>query len=190
MVAVAPPVASPSDVVGFWRQAGPKKWFAKDPAFDAVCRARFESLHYAAARRELDAWSTTPEGSLALILLLDQIPRNLWRGTAHAFATDPLALAFAEQAIEAGHDRRTANELRIFYYLPLEHSERIEDQDRCERLVIDFIAEGGDPDFLKWVRVHRDVIARFGRFPHRNPMLGRETTPQERAFLDAGGWAG
>lgn len=132
----------------------------------------------------------TAEGSLALLILLDQIPRNVWRGTAHAYATDPLARAFCERALGAGHDRRTANDLRVFYYLPLEHSERLEDQDRCERLVVDWVAQGGDPDFLKWVRVHRDVVARFGRFPHRNAALGRETTAAERAFLEAGGFAG
>lgn len=182
--------ASPADVVGFWRQAGPKKWFAKDPAFDAVCRARFEPLHHAAARRELDDWSRTPEGSLALLILLDQMPRNLFRGSAHAYATDPLARTFAERSIAAGHDRRTDNALRVFFYLPLEHSERLEDLDRCERLVVGWIGEGGDPEFLKWVRVHRDVVARFGRYPHRNAALGRETTAAEQAFMDAGGFAG
>lgn len=182
--------ASPSDVIGFWREAGPDKWFKKSAGFDAVCRARLEPLHHAAARRELDRWALKPEGSLALLILLDQAPRNIWRGSAHAYATDPLARAFCERALAAGHDRKAPNDLRMFFYLPLEHSESLPDQDRCERLVIDWIAEGGDADFLQWVRVHRDVIARFGRFPHRNDALGRITTPEEQAFLAEGGFAG
>lgn len=176
----------------YWRQAGPDKWFAKDDAFDAALRARFLDLHFAAARRELDAHMATPEGALGVILLLDQIPRNVFRGGAHAYATDALALSLARAAVAAGHDRATADDLRVFFYLPYEHSERVEDLDDCVRLVEGWAAEPGRDagDFLKWVHVHRDILVRFGRYPHRNAALGRETTAQERAFLDGGGFGG
>jgi uncharacterized protein (DUF924 family) len=121
---------TPSAVVAFWKEAGPKMWFAKDDAFDARFRERFERAHFAAARRELDHWAETPEGSLALLILLDQFPRNTFRGTGHAFATDPLARHFATLALDAGQDRLTENDLRRFFYLPLQHSENRADQDR------------------------------------------------------------
>lgn len=173
-----------SDVVGFWKEAGPQKWFAKDDAFDAEFRRRFHDAHVAAARRELDHWMETPEGALALMILLDQFPRNSFRGTAHQFATDPLALMFANQAVERGHHLAFEPELRNFVILPFEHSERMEDQDRYLALA------DGDEELVKWGKVHRDIIVRFGRFPHRNAMLGRETTPEEQAFLDEGGFGG
>ncbi|MGV9010049.1 DUF924 family protein [Brevundimonas sp.] len=173
-----------SDVVGFWKEAGPKKWFAKDEAFDAEFRRRFHDAHVAAARRELDHWMDTPDGALALMILLDQFPRNSFRGTAHQFATDPLALMFANQAIERGHHLAFEPELKNFVLLPFEHSERLEDQDRYLAL------SEGDAELVKWGNVHRDIIVRFGRFPHRNAVLGRETTSQEQAFLDEGGFGG
>ena len=121
---------TPSVVVAFWKEAGPKKWFARDDDFDAEFRRRFHEAHIAAARRELDDWAGTPEGSLALLILLDQFPRNSFRGTAHAFATDPLARLFARRALEAGHDLETPGDIRRFFYLPLQHSEDVADQDR------------------------------------------------------------
>jgi uncharacterized protein (DUF924 family) len=177
-----------SDVVGFWRDAGPERWFAKDNAFDAEIRARFKPAHHQAARGELAAWAGTWQGSLALLLLLDQFPRNLWRGSAHAFATDPLALSLARAALTAGFDREAPFALRIFFYLPFEHSESIIDQDRCIELCEALDATGSD--WARWARLHRDIIARFGRFPHRNPMLGRESTMEEQAFLADGGFSG
>jgi len=159
-------------------------WFAKDDVFDATFRQRFEHGHLMAARRELDHWTGTPEGSLALLILLDQFPRNCFRGTAHQFATDPLALMFANRAVERGHHLAFEPDLRNFILLPFEHSERLEDQDRYLELV------GEDQELRKWGHIHRDIIVRFGRFPHRNASLGRETTPQERAFLDEGGFGG
>ena len=175
---------APSDVVAFWKEAGPDKWFAKDEAFDAEFRARGHDLHWAAARRERDDWMQTPQGALALLILLDQYPRNSFRGAAHQFATDPLALMFANQAVARGHHLQAAPALKNFLLLPFEHSERIEDQDRYMALV------AGDAELEKWGRLHRDIIVRFGRFPHRNPALGRTTTPEEQAFLDQGGFGG
>jgi len=173
-------------VVGFWRQAGPGRWFKKAHAFDEAIRLKFEPTHHAAARGEYDAWADTPEGALALVILLDQFPRNLYRGSAHQFATDPKARAVARAAIERGFDREVAPELRNFFYLPFEHSEDLGDQDYS----IALCAEAGDAENLKWAKLHRDIIARFGRFPHRNAALGRVTTPDEQAFLDEGGFAG
>jgi uncharacterized protein (DUF924 family) len=171
------------DILAFWRDAGPAKWFAKDAAFDAELRKRFLDEHFAAARREREHLLDTPDGALALILLLDQVPRNLFRDSAHAFAADPLALAYSRRAIDAGFDIRVDPALRMFVYLPLEHSEDLADQDRC----VELCAAMGDANYLKYAEVHRDVIRRFGRFPHRNRALARTSTPEEQAWLEAGG---
>lgn len=173
-----------SDVVAFWKEAGPDKWFAKDEAFDADFRDRGHALHWAAARRERDDWMDTAEGALALLILLDQYPRNSFRGTAHQFATDPLALMFANQAVARDLHLAVEPALKNFLLLPFEHSERIEDQDRYMALV------AGDEELEKWGKLHRDIIVRFGRFPHRNAALGRRTTPEEQTFLDEGGFRG
>ncbi len=178
---------TPSDVVAFWKEAGPGKWFAKDEAFDAEFRRRFHDAHVAAARRELDQWADAAEGSLALLILLDQFPRNSFRGTGHAFATDPLARMFAHRALAAGHDLRTEGDIRRFFYLPLQHSEDPADQDRQLEL---FQTRMERPDDDRWAEHHHGVIARFGRFPHRNAALGRETTAEEQAFLDQDGFRG
>jgi uncharacterized protein (DUF924 family) len=175
-------------IVNFWHTAGPSKWFARDDAFDAELRARFLDEHFAAARREREALLDEAlldhaEGALSLILLLDQVPRNVFRDSAHAYAADPLAREYATRAIEAGFDLRVDPELRIFFYLPFEHSEALDDQDRaialCEAL--------GDANYLKYAQAHRDVIRRFGRFPHRNRALARVNTAEEQVWLDAGG---
>jgi uncharacterized protein (DUF924 family) len=177
---------TPSAVVAFWKEAGPKMWFAKEDAFDARFRERFEAAHFAAARRELDHWAETPEGSLALLILLDQFPRNCFRGTGHAFATDPLARHFATMALDAGQDRLVENDLRRFFYLPLQHSENMTDQERQLALFQTMDRPADD----RWAEHHHKVIAAFGRFPHRNRALGRETTPEEQAFLDQDGFRG
>ena len=179
----------PHEVIGFWRDAGPARWFATDAAFDAAC-ARFVDAHHAAARRELDGWLASADGALALVLLLDQIPRNVFRGSAHAFATDPLALRFAAHAVDAGFDTAVDPALRVFVYLPFEHSEALDDQQRAVALTEAMAA--ADPGeaaamYADYARRHRDVIVRFGRFPHRNRALGRDSTPDEQAYLDAGG---
>ncbi len=177
---------TPSAVVAFWKEAGPKKWFAKDEAFDVDFRHRFEAAHFAAARRELDGWADSPEGVLALLILLDQFPRNAFRGTGHAFATDPLARMFAVKALDAGFDRAVENDLRRFFYLPLQHAEDQALQDR--QLALFQTMERSADD--RWAEHHHAVIERFGRFPHRNRALGRETTAEERAFLDEDGFRG
>ena len=180
---------TPTEVVAFWRNAGPKAWFSKNPAFDAELRSRFLDLHMAASRAELNGWAETAEGALALLLLLDQFPRNMFRASAHAFATDPLARSIARQAVEAGLDEQVEATLRPFFYLPFEHAEDPADQalsvELCEKLV-----PLGDTESLRWANIHREIIERFGRFPHRNAALGRRTTPDEQAFLEGGGFAG
>ncbi len=177
---------TPADTLAFWSAAGPAAWFKKDAAFDEALRARFEAAHHCAARGELPHWEQNAEGALALVLLLDQIPRNIYRNSAHAFATDPLAQALADRAVNAGFDRATAMPLRIFFYLPFEHAENIALQARGVALM----ETTGDAEFLKFAVLHRDVIARFGRFPHRNAALGRTSTAEELTFLAAGGFAG
>ena len=178
-----PAMIEASEVVAFWPEAGPSKWFRGGAAFDAACRERLLAPHLAAARREFDGWMATGEGALALLLLLDQAPRNVFRGNAHAFATDPLARRFAAAALEAGYDQACEPLLRPFFYLPFEHSEAPADQARSVAL----FEALGDAMSLRYARDHHEVIERFGRFPHRNAALGRETTPEEQAWLDAGG---
>jgi uncharacterized protein (DUF924 family) len=178
-------MASAGEIVRFWRDAGPKAWFQRSEAFDGRCRG-FENEHHAAARRELAQWELDAEGALGLLLLLDQIPRNIYRNSAHAFATDPLAQAVALRAIEKGFDTATDSALRLFFYMPLEHSENLALQERAVVLV----EAMGDAEFLRFARLHRDVIARFGRFPHRNPVLGRKSSPEELAYLADGGFTG
>ena len=180
------PNIDPTAVVAFWKEAGPTKWFAKDAAFDAEFRRRFHDAHVMAARRELDHWAESPYGSLGLLILLDQYPRNVFRGTGHAFATDPLARHFARLALDEGHDREVETELRRFFYLPFQHSEDMLDQDRALALFQTL----DRPDDDRWAEHHHAVIARFGRFPHRNRALGRETTPDEQQFLDQDGFSG
>ncbi|MBU6952634.1 DUF924 family protein [Hahella sp. HN01] len=184
----APPTHSAqaiADVIAFWSNAGPQRWFAKDPAFDDVFRDRFLALHMRAAKRELDHWAQSPDGALALLILLDQFPRNAFRGSAHMYATDALALAFAKAALAQGFDKRVDPALRLFLYLPFAHSEQEEDQHLSVRLNARLGA-----DYSAHARGHRSIIQRFGRFPHRNAMLGRITTQTEQYFLDAGGFAG
>jgi len=175
----------PATVVQFWLDAGPSRWFRKNAGFDDDFRDRFAAEHDAAAAGKLESWETSSDGALALLVLLDQYPRNSFRGTVRMFTTDPLALAVAKRAIERGFDRAVEPSLRLFFYLPFIHSERLEDQDRA--LVL-YAALGEET--LRHAHIHRDIIVRFGRFPHRNPLLGRQTTAEEQAFLDAGGFAG
>lgn len=183
-IASAQPVEARA-VVAFWDDAGPRLWFAKDDAFDNRFRERFLELHERAARRELDQWNATPEGALALLILLDQFPRNSFRGTPRMYATDAAARALAAAAIAAGHDRAVAVELQKFFYLPFGHSEDLADQERgvelCRRL--------GQPD-IGMAEHHRDIVRRFGRFPHRNAILGRPSTREEVEYLANGGYAG
>jgi len=176
---------NPSDIIAFWSEAGPDLWFAKDDGFDRRFRELFLQAHESAARGDLDHWQRTPGGALALILLLDQFPRNVFRGTRRMYASDAAALRLAEAAIAAGHDRHFDADLRLFLYLPFAHSESLANQERCVALCG---ALGGES--LAHAEGHRDIIRRFGRFPHRNPILGREMSEEERRFLDDGGFGG
>lgn len=175
-----------ADIVGFWSEAGPEKWFAKNEAFDAEITARFLAVHEAAAAGNLGAWEQTPEGAYALVILLDQFPRNMFRGSPRAFATDAQALAVAERAITRGFDAAYETPEKRFFYMPFMHSEELAEQERC----IALCAAADDAYGLKYAVIHRDVIRDFGRFPHRNPVLGRDTTAPEKAFLDEGGFSG
>ena len=182
--------ATPQDVLGYWKSVGPAKWFARNDAFDAALRLRFEPTHHAAARGEYDHWTGTPDGVLALLILLDQVPRNIYRNSAHSYATDPKARAIARAAIAAGFDRQVERGLVQVIYLPFEHSEDLADQEEALALFATLDPAPGDEDPMKWAKIHYEIIARFGRFPHRNAALGRTTTPEEQQFLDDGGFSG
>lgn len=176
---------SPEDVISFWRDAGPERWFAKQPGFDRRFRERFLDTHLAAAGRKLDDWLDTPSGTLALLLLTDQFPRNAFRGTGHMYATDSLARHFARHAYEQGWMAWVDRPLRVFFCLPFAHSEDLNDQ----ALSVQLNARLGQP-WLSHAIGHREIVERFGRFPHRNRVLGREATPEEVAFLADGGFSG
>jgi uncharacterized protein (DUF924 family) len=181
-----PHIAAPRDVLAFWRAAGPDKWFEKDAAFDDEVRRRFLATYEAAAAGRLAAWEEAPEDALALLIVLDQFPRNMFRRDARTYAADPLARAAAARAIARGFDQNYPPAEQTFFYLPFEHSEDIADQERGLAL----FRATGDADLIKYAQEHVDIIRQFGRFPHRNSILGRATTPEEQAFLDGGGFAG
>jgi uncharacterized protein (DUF924 family) len=174
-----------TEIVDFWKKAGPDKWFDKDAAFDSHFHDRFRDAHFAAARRELDDWLESAESSLALMLLLDQFPRNCFRDTAHMYATDPLARLFADEAIRRGHDQAVGEDLRVFFYLPFSHAEDLRDQERACTLNQPL---GGL--YLHHAEEHRDIVKRFGRVPPRHHLFLRETTPEERQNLEEGGFFG
>ncbi|MBW3586625.1 MAG: DUF924 domain-containing protein [Cyanobacteria bacterium 0813] len=180
-----------NEVLDFWfgRSNSPefgkvhKKWFEKDADFDAEVRSRFLQQYELAASGQLDSWHDSPENCLALILLLDQFPRNMFRGTPQAFATDNKALATAEYAVNNKFDRELLTVQKLFIYLPFEHSEDLETQQKSVEL---FRQLSGAPDSgsaVEYAMQHLEIIQRFGRFPHRNQILGRETTPEEAEFL-------
>jgi uncharacterized protein (DUF924 family) len=179
-------IATPAELVAFWWTAGPDKWFNKDDTFDAELRTRFLPTYEAAAAGQLAAWEATAEGALALLLVLDQFSRNMFRRDPRAFAADTLARLIAARAIERGFDQQYPVPRRRFFYLPFEHSEDLADQERSVALV----RASGDEEGLLFAIDHADIIRRFGRFPHRNAVLGRATTAEEQVFLDAGGFAG
>ena len=181
-------MTSPSEIVDFWvKDTGPSGWYAVDPAFDDMLRARFGALHAQAADGELDGWAQTAEGALALLILLDQFSRNMFRGDARAFAQDAKARAVAEAAIEAGHDRGVAWPQRQFFYMPLMHAEDLAAQDRCVAIFRAAGEEGAGN--IHHALIHRAVIAEFGRFPYRNAALGRDSTLQETLYMQAGRYA-
>ena len=171
-------------VIAFWFAPGrEERWFAVDPAFDAEIRERFQPLVERAAPGGLGDWLSSPRGALALCLLLDQFPRNIWRGSPLAYACDARAREVSRVALEAGFDRLLPIAQRPFLYLPFEHSEDLADQERCVALMRDL----DDTELLDYAQRHRDVVARFGRFPHRNAVLGRASTAEEVEFLQQPG---
>lgn len=178
-------LSAPDTVATFWKPLGHAVWFGKDPAFDQTFRDAFAAEHDTAARGELMPWLATAEGALSLVILLDQYPRNAFRGTARMYATDALARIVADAALALGHDRAVETSLRAFFYLPFGHSEHLQDQERAVVLCTELPEPAPTHS-----RGHREIIARFGRFPHRNAILGRQTTPEEKEWLAAGGFAG
>lgn len=172
------PFPSIDDVLTFWF-AEPNRWWKKDSAFDAVIRERFGELHEAVARGDREGWLDTPRGTLAYVIVLDQFSRNMFRGSARPFETDARALAAARGGLDRGFDRDLSGEQRMFLYMPFMHSEDIVDQDLCVGLF-------GAPALQAWLSFaeqHRDIVRRFGRFPHRNALLGRASTSEESEFL-------
>lgn len=174
-----------ASVLRFWKQAGPELWFAKDPRFDQRFREAFAALYGRACRAELDGWLDAADSALSLVLLLDQYPRNSFRGTARMYESDQLALHYANQAIERGHDRKVDEALQFFFYLPFGHAESLAEQERC----VAFNRRLGGLT-LEHASGHAAIVRRFGRFPHRNPILGRPSSEAELEFLRQGGFAG
>lgn len=168
------------DILDFWYSARiSKRWFSSTPALDDEIRARYEGLWKRAASGELDGWSQTPEGALALAIVLDQLPLNMHRGKPAAFSTEQKAVAVAKQAVARGYDNRLPSDRVLFLYMPLMHSENPDDQD----LSVDLFREAGLAANLHFAEHHRGIVRRFGRFPHRNAILGRESTPEELEYL-------
>lgn len=180
MAAHVPEPGWVGDVLRFWfDDLGRKAWFAPDTAIDTQIRERFLPLISELVAQPVDQALSSADRALATVIALDQFPRNIFRGEARAFATDAAALAIAKEAIARGLDKQLPIERRVFLYLPFEHSEQLADQERC----IELTAALGDDEYTRYARLHHDVIARFGRFPHRNAILGRTPTLEELAFL-------
>lgn len=194
---------TPAEIVEFWLGPAPddpesvtrasKRWYVTDDGLDTQIRDRFGAAIERARRGALADWAETPEGVLALVILLDQFSRNAYRGTPDAFAGDAMALALAKRTVERGLDQKLGLPGRVLLYHPFEHSENPEHQERSVVLFETLAAEASPPwrefaaDFVPYALAHRDVITRFGRFPHRNRILGRANTPEEQAYLDRGG---
>lgn len=179
-------ITDPNDVLEFWTAAGPEKWWQKDVEFDTKIKSVFGATHAAAKSGGLNNWLKTPDGTLALVIVLDQFSRNLFRNDARAFKQDEQCVSIVKSAMDSGFDRKMRSDIRMFIYLPLMHSEDISDQKLCvkEMMRLELANE------IKFAKIHLDIIEEFGRFPHRNKVLGRTTTPKEQAFLDEGGFSG
>ncbi len=177
MVEPTPTLPSIGDVLTYWF-ADPDRWWKKDPAFDAEVRDRFLELHDAVLRGEREDWLETSRGTLAYVIVLDQFSRNMFRGFPRMYEGDPRALAAARRALDGGFDQELSGDERMFLYMPFMHSEHIADQDRCVGLFASAL-----PQWLPNAEEHRDIVRRFGRFPHRNALLGRPSTPEELEFL-------
>jgi uncharacterized protein (DUF924 family) len=176
----------PEQILAFWREAGPGRWYKPDAAFDADIRGQFLGLWQKAAAGQLSSWETSDDGALALVIVLDQFPRNMFRDDIRTYSSDALAREVAGRAIARGADARVEGALLEFLYMPFMHSEHLVDQLRC----VELFRKAGDPGNLGYAEGHADIIRRFGRFPHRNRILGRITTAEEQAFLDHGGFPG
>jgi uncharacterized protein (DUF924 family) len=177
---------TPAEILAFWREAGPERWYKRNDSFDADLRGRFLELWRKAAASELSSWETTDDGALALVIVLDQFPRNMFRGDIRSYSSDSLAREVAGRTIGRGADRRVDAALLEFLYMPFMHSEHLADQMRC----VELFRQTSNTDNLRYAEDHAGIIRRFGRFPHRNRILGRATTPEEQAFLDQGGFSG
>jgi len=179
---------TPQSILDFWlNEAGQEGWYKIDPEFDETIRKRFLRAWSAAKTGAFDHWLISPDSALALLILLDQFPRNMFRGSAEAFSSDERALRLAKLAVARGHDMKVAEPARQFFYLPLMHSENLQDQDRCARLMKCRMPETG-PNNLPHARAHREVIRKFGRFPYRNEALHRHSTAPELDYVSAGGY--
>jgi uncharacterized protein (DUF924 family) len=176
----------PEEILAFWREAGPARWYKRDAAFDAAIRSRFLGLWQKAAAGGLSSWETSDDGALALVIVLDQFPRNMFRDDIRTYSSDALAREVAGRAIARGADQRVDEALLEFLYLPFMHSEHPADQQRC----VELFRNAGNPENLRYAEDHADIIRRFGRFPHRNRIVGRTTTSEEQAFLEQGGFSG
>ena len=173
-------------VVEFWMLAGEERWFTKDAAFDGALAVRFGGALKQARLGVFDHWGETPEGALGLVILLDQVSRNTHRNSPLAFAGDAKALALAKTSVSRGYHQKLIAPLAMWLLMPFEHAEDLDAQNRCVALFRTL----GLHDVVYYAQMHFDIIARFGRFPHRNPVLGRKSTVAELAFLQAGGFAG
>ena len=181
-------MSSPERVLSFWLdEVGPDGWYKEDEELDQRIRDEFLDLWQSATEGALSMWLTYPSGALAYLILTDQLPRNMFRGSAKAFATDRAAVAVAKSAIDKNWDLKIDEPARQFFYLPLMHSENLCDQDRCVRLMCNRMTETEDTHLMH-ARAHREVIRQFGRFPYRNDALARNTTTQEQAYVEAGGY--
>lgn len=182
-------MADAGEIIRFWvDEVGPEGWYNGTEELDATIQERFGETWERAATGAYNDWGCDPDKVLALLILLDQFPRNMFRGSDRAFSTDRKALCFAKKAIERNFDMATPEPQRQFFYLPLMHSESLTDQDRCVRLMKERMPESGEGNLLH-AKVHREVIRQFGRFPYRNEALHRTPTPREDAFLRNGGYA-
>jgi len=172
-----------AEVLDFWFKRDRKSWFEKNPVFDAEIRSRFLPLLELALEGKLEEWKKEPASCLALVILFDQLPRNMFRGTARAFAADSFARDAARAIVDQGWDKALSPDERMFAYLPFEHSEALADQERCLALMKEIAVFPETAEMPKWAAAHLAIIQRFGRFPHRNVTLGRESRPEEIEFL-------
>lgn len=174
------PAISPGDILEFWySEPMASRWFSSTPALDAEIRARYEQVWLAAAEGRLEEWKNSPQGCLALVIVLDQLPLNMFRGEAKSFSTEQQAVEVCKLAIAREYDKQIARDLLAFLYMPLMHSENLLDQD----LSVQLFEQAGPEGNLRFARHHRELIRRFGRFPHRNAILGRESSREELDYL-------